>query len=310
MRIMKFLAIIFACLAFLISNILTAQSDTDASNADNGLSVESKRDGKWYLAQNQKLSSDLRMLKTGQPGIIDAYVLVAGLDGDPVFQKESAEAAKILSRRYNAQGRTVLLTTGEGSKQAQGSPANIASALAAIGQKMNLAEDVLILYTTSHGNDKIGIVYKDEAGSFGMMSPARMAQLISESGIKRKLVIISACYSGIFVYPLADDNSIIITAASGITSSFGCNPGNDWTFFGDALINNALRAPQSLSEAAASATGKIDEWEKKLSLEPSKPQTSIGSKSSIWLTPLEARMPKIATVPTGRPAIETTILTP
>jgi hypothetical protein len=283
----------------------TAQTAQDIANSDSGISTESGRDAKWYLAQHQKLSADFDTLKPQQPGIIDAYVLVAGLDGDPVFQKESAETAKVLSRRFNAEGRTILLASGKDSKLVQASPSNIAAALAAIAAKMDTAEDVLILYTTSHGNAKIGIVYKDDAGSFGMISPVRMAKLIEELGIKRKLVMISACYSGVFVPALANDDSIIITAASSSRSSFGCAPGNDWTFFGDALINNAFRSPLSVPKAAALAKEKIEEWEKKLDLKPSKPQTSFGTKSGLWLTPLEARMPTEPSTPTGRPATQT-----
>ena len=108
---------------------------------------------------------------------------------------------------------------------------------------------------------------------------------------------------------LANDDSIIITAASNSRSSFGCAPGNDWTFFGDAFINNALRSPVSVPKAAALAKEKIEEWEKKLDLKPSKPQTSFGAKSGLWLIPLEARMPTVPSAPTGRPSVETSKVT-
>ncbi len=304
MRILTKLAIFIMLTSFIPPSTSTAQTAEDIANADSGISTETKRDANWYLAQHQKLSADFDALKPQQPGIIDAYVLVAGLDGDPVFQKESSETAKVLSRRFNAEGRTILLATGKDSKRAQASPSNIAAALAAITAKMDTAEDVLILYTTSHGDAKIGIVYKDEAGSFGMMSPIRMAKLIEELGIKRKLVMISACYSGVFLPALANDDSIIITAASSSRSSFGCAPGNDWTFFGDALINNAFRSSVSLPKAAELAKEKIEAWEKKLDLKPSKPQMSFGKKSGLWLAPLEARMPTEPSMPTGRSAVD------
>jgi Peptidase C13 family len=302
MRMMTKLFAFSIFVTSLLSPMSFAQSDGDIDNANDGISIEKARDAAWYLAQNQKLSADFAALMPQRPGIVDAYVLVAGLDADPVFQKESAETAKVLARRFGAESRSIWLASGRGNDAAQASPANIAASLAAIAAKMDKSEDVLILYTTSHGNEKIGIVYKDETGSFGMISPRRLASLIKELGIKRKLVMISACYSGIFVEPLASDHSIIITAASDSRSSFGCTPGNDWTFFGDALINNALRSPQSLSLAAKQAKLLITKWEKKLDLKSSDPHTSFGDKTPEWLSALEARMPKEATLPIGRPA--------
>ena len=79
--------------------------------------------------------------------------------------------------------------------------------------------------------DKVGIIYKDGTNGFGMMGPRRLGDVINGLGIKRRLVMISACYSGIFIPPLSGEESIIITAASPVRTSFGCSPGNDWTFF-------------------------------------------------------------------------------
>ncbi|MEG3153273.1 peptidase C13, partial [Sphingomonas sp. ZT3P38] len=84
----------------------------------------------------------------------------------------------------------------------------------------------------------------------------------------------------------------------------GCVAENDWTFFGDALINRALRKPQPLDSAMAEAIALIDGWEKRGNLKSSLPQQSVGVEVGIWLKPLETRMPKAGTAPVGKPSID------
>ena len=96
--------------------------------------------------------------------------------------------------------------------------------------------------------------------------------------------------------------SLIVTAASSSKTSFGCQADNDWTFFGDALVNHALRKPQPLAAAADEAVKTIAGWEREGKLEPSDPQVSIGAGAAAWLGVLDARAPKAAGTPVGKPA--------
>jgi hypothetical protein len=291
--------------ALALSFTTSASAQVNEDMAMNGWSMEQNRTPAWHLSQHEKLSKAIAKIEPQRAGVVDAYVIAIGLDADPVFQKESAEALKVIERRYGASGRSILLATGSADTP-QGSPANFATALAAIAAKMNVKEDVLVLYTTSHGDPKLGLVYKDAENGFGMIAPRRMKALFDELGIERRILLLSACYTGVFVPIMATKDSIVVTAASSKRPSFGCTPGNDWTFFGDALINNALRKPQPLEKAAEEATELIDAWEDKMKLQASNPQVSIGEDSSIWLTAIEARMPKTETPKVGRPALETT----
>jgi hypothetical protein len=294
-------------LAMLLTTASSAQ--VNEAMAINGWSMEQNRTPAWHLAQHEKLGKALAKIGTQRKGLVDAYVVAIGLDSDPVFKKESAEVLNVLERRFGAEGRSLLLAAGSGtngSDAPQGSPANLAIALAAIAAKMDVKEDVLVLYTTSHGDKKLGMVYRDGDNGLGMIAPKRLKSILEELGIKRRVLLISACYSGVFVSELSDKDSIIVTAASSSRPSFGCTPGNDWTFFGDALVNNALRKPQPLGKAAEEATGLISTWEAKLGLQASNPQVSIGSNTDKWLAALEAGMPKTESAKVGRPAIETT----
>lgn len=282
-----------------------SQAEVTASLAL-GPELQRGRSAKWTLAEHRRLTQALAAIQPQRKGVVDAYVVAIGLDSDPVFGREAREAGKVLSRRFGAAGRTIVLAGTDGSKPSElpsGSLESLTLALARIAEVMNPAEDVLVLYSTSHGA-KVGIAYHDGDEGFGLLPPARLAALLDELGIKRRLLILSACYSGIFVPALASEDTALFTAASSERPSFGCMAENDWTFFGDAMINHALRKPQPLAAASDEARGLITQWESGGNLQPSEPQVSIGARVPAWLAPLEARMPKAATQPVGRPATE------
>ena len=275
--------------------------------AKNGWSMEQGRSAAWHLAQHKRLSTAITALQPQKNGVIDVYIVSIGLDSDAVFGREAGEAAKVLSRRYGATGHTIFLAAGaddQGSGTPQSSPPNLATALAAVAAKMNLREDVLILFATTHGDPDSGLAYRDGNKGYGAIAPVRLASLLDGLGFERRMILLSACYAGVFLPLLTNENSIIVTAAASNRTSFGCAPGNDWTFFGDALINNGLRKAQPFDKATEEAVGLIAQWEKSHQLLASRPQTFIGDKADIWLSPLEARMPKTDTPKVGKAAID------
>lgn len=274
--------------------------------ADGGTQIERDRPATHALAEHRRLTRALATLAPQRKGVVDAYILSVGLDSDPVFGREAREAVKVLARRYDAAGRTITLAGSDGkapSPLPMGSPTNIEAALARIAEVMNAQEDVLILYTTSHGAP-FGVVYNDGNEGYGAISPQRLAKLLDAHGIHRRLLIVSACYSGVFVPVLSGPQTAIVSAAASDRSSFGCMAENDWTFFGDALINRALRKPQPLGAALSEAIAQIAGWERQGNLKPSLPQQSMGVEVQKWLAPLEARMPKGATSPVGKPSVD------
>jgi hypothetical protein len=253
--------------------------------------------------QARRLDAALAALQPQRPGTADAYVLTVALDSDPVFAREAREAGRVLSARYGAAGRALTLAGPDGIRDdaPHGSITALLLALGHIGALMDGKEDVLVLYTTSHGND-LGLAYHWGDSGYGILSPRSMKQALTDAGIGRRVLILSACYSGVFVPALASPDTAILTAAASTRSSFGCVAENDWTFFGDALINRALRQPVGLEEAARMAGRSVAEWESKSRFLASLPQVNIGTNARAWLPQIEAQMPQLASAPVGRPA--------
>ncbi len=273
--------------------------------ADDGVQIERDRSPVAELEEHRKLDRALAALQPQRAGQVDAYVVVIALDSDPVFGREARVAGEVLGRRYGATGRTIVLAGTDGraaSTLPRGTPTTLAVTLARIAELMDVRQDALVLYTTSHGAP-FGLYYNDADNGYGAISPNRLAGMLNGLGIRNRLLILSACYSGVFVPRLQSETTAIITAASSDRSSFGCVAENDWTFFGDAMINRALRAPQPLATAFEQARTLVAGWEMQIHGQPSNPQVSIGANTMHWLGALEAHLPP-ATEPTGRPALQ------
>ena len=126
-------------------------------------------------------------------------------------------------------------------------PRNFAAAVHAIGGVMNKEQDVLVLFMTSHG-EQTGFALQ-VPGKTIELTPQQVAAALDGEGIKNRVVIVSACFAGIFVPPLANDNTIVLTAADAKNTSFGCAPERDWTYFGDAFFRQSLHPGADFANA-------------------------------------------------------------
>jgi hypothetical protein len=81
----------------------------------------------------------LAVLEPQRPGTVDAYVIVAALDPAPVFEREAREAARVLAWRFDAGGRTLVLTEDEGEDRADAaaSPERLAEAIRVVAAVMD-----------------------------------------------------------------------------------------------------------------------------------------------------------------------------
>jgi peptidase C13-like protein len=100
--------------------------------------------------------------------------------------------------------------------------------------------------------------------------------MLDRTGVRHKVVIISACYSGVFIPRLADADTLVITAADANHASFGCEDKAKWTYFGDAFFNVALRRATSLKDAFLLARSLVLKRELRQGFDPSHPQMAGG----------------------------------
>ena len=110
-----------------------------------------------------------------------------------------------------------------------------------------------------------------------MLTPPNLAEMLTRTGVRHKAVVISACYSGVFIPPLAGPDALVITAADANHPSFGCQDGAKWTYFGDAFFNVALRKAKSVTDAFATARELVLKRELRERFQPSNPQMAGGA---------------------------------
>jgi hypothetical protein len=152
--------------------------------------------------------------------------------------------------------------------------AAIDAAVTSAAAKMDREHDLLVLILTSHGSpDGVAV----QAGRHvEILSPSALASMLTRAGIRHRVIIVSACYSGVFIPPLASDDALVITAADSEHSSFGCQDKVKWTYFGDAFFNTALRHTANLRQAFDEARAIVRRRELRYHLVPSNPQIAGG----------------------------------
>ena len=95
-----------------------------------------------------------------------------------------------------------------------------------------------LLYYTSHGGPP-GVVL-DQEGQQMLVPPEVMADLVNQACPNRpSVVVISACFSGVFIPALQKNDRMILTAARSDRSSFGCGEGDKYPYFDDCFLSSS-----------------------------------------------------------------------
>lgn len=130
-----------------------------------------------------------------------------------------------------------------------------------------------LLYFTSHGAPE-GVLIDDK-----ILTPGILARIIDTACPGRPtIVIMSACYSGVFVRPLAQANRMILTAARPDRTSFGCGEDNVYPFFDDCVLKSSPSARDFAALAGAVKTCVAVREVAEGMRPPSEPQVWIGGE--------------------------------
>ena len=208
------------------------------------------------------------------PAKID--IVAFGLWGEQsVFASEAEGAARVIARQFGPVDKVVVRANSKRGGDA--TEDNLRATLAELGAKMDPERDLLFLVLSSHG-DQQGVGVQTPADQTSFITPIELRTMLRESGARLSVVIVSACYSGIFADAMAEPDTLVITAADDDHASFGCRDGAKWTSFGEAFFNDALTKTKSLPAAFALARGLVAEREQAEGFDPSNPQMAGGRR--------------------------------
>lgn len=232
-----------------------------------------------FHLQGELIERALGSIQPGRKGVREQYFVGFAPDGsEEVFVRELGYVRRLFDERFGTAGRSIALASSNNALEALpiASVTNLARALERVGRAMNSDEDVLVLFITAHGDREHRLSAWQPPLELTPLTPTALARMLHDSGIKWRVVIVSACYSGGFVEPLRDDNTIVITAAAADRTSFGCESGRDFTYFGEAFFLDALAKTASFTEAFEIARGIVTQREAAERLPASAPQISVG----------------------------------
>lgn len=246
------------------------------------------------VEQTQKtlLKAQIAGLSPSTKGAPAVFALGIAGWSDDVFLKELDGGLNIMAAMLPIHGRTVRLINNHETLQSAplADRRNFAAAVHAIAALMNKDDDVLLLLMTSHG-EPTGFGLRLPNGAMSELTAQEVAATLNNEGIKNRLVIVSACYAGTFVPPLQNDNTIVLTAADAKSTSFGCAPERDWTYFGDAFFHQSVRPGRDFQQAFDNARVLIEGWELMDRAPPSHPQGFFGPALVAKLAPFLAAPP-------------------
>lgn len=237
-----------------------------------------------------------RALAAIQPGGAQRtlyFVGAAGYADQDVFMKEVQFVQQLLQRRYAASLQSIVLINNPktASQIPIASSTSLRAALQKIGRVMNREHDLVFLYLSSHGSKDFKFSLDFGNMHFNDLDPEVLREMLDEARIVRRVIVISSCYSGGFIEPLKNDNSLIISASAADKTSFGCSNDADFTYFGRAYFQNGLQKTDSFIDAFALAKTEIAAREKQEGYESSDPQIWVGKHIRDSLAQLRQQHP-------------------
>ncbi len=221
------------------------------------------------------------------------FVGFAGDGDESIFKREAVFAQTVFADHFGSADRSMELINDIDDRDSYplATVTGLTDALKLLAERMNPDQDVLVLTLTSHGSRE-GIAVSNGSLPLLQLGPTELRQALDEAGIKWRVLIVSACYSGVFLEPLETDSTLIATASDAEHSSFGCADDRDLTYFGEAFFKDSIPTTPTLEEAFKKAADLIQHRETAEHLEHSNPQLYVGSAIRQKLAPLEKDRPQ------------------
>ncbi len=247
------------------------------------------------FAQSLRIDRALAAIHPDASPAPQAFFLgFAGVGEQKVFAQEIGLAARVLTERYGMQNRALSLINDQRDLERAplASVSGLAYALRGLAQRMHLDRDVLFLVISSHGTKDPAIAVSNSDLPLDDMTAEDLAQVLDDSGIKWRVIIISACYAGGFIDALKNPRTIVIAAAAADRTSFGCSNDRDLTYFGEAFFRDALPEAHSLPEAFERARSAIALRERRERVDASNPQAYFGAELTAKLAAMKDHAPQ------------------
>jgi hypothetical protein len=230
--------------------------------------------------QNMLLDHALSDIADERPAATDLYFVgFAPYGRDDGFRNDVDAAQKVMDERWGTTDRSLLLINSPQTLLTTpfATITNLRETLNEIGAAIDAEDDVVMLYLTSPGGRGPRLTADLPPLSLVELTPPGLRQLLDDAGIKWRIIVVSACYSGGFIEPLQDDNTLIVTSTRAGQASPGCGKAGESTVFGEAFFQKGMGTTTSFAAAFDVAKMRVAERERDAKIaQPSEPQWWIG----------------------------------
>jgi hypothetical protein len=239
---------------------------------------------------NQRALLDAALAGVGprDPNRINLYFLgIAGDGSQEVFRREVDFVRAEFDRSYGTQGRSLSLINSRNTLDSapMATMTSIREALSVIASRMDKEKDILFVYLTSHGSEEHDLTLDVDGMNLRSLPAKELGSLLAATGVRWKVVVVSACYAGGFIDYLKDDSTLAIAAARRDRRSFGCADENDFTYFGRAYFKESLPESDSFEQAFHKAETLVAQWEERDQTAAGKKDESSNSYPQMYDTP-------------------------
>ena len=231
-----------------------------------------------FYDQPSQILAAVSRVESAPQGAAGVYFVGFAGDGEQgVFRRETLFASQVFAERFGSGPRTVLLVNNVEDRDTYplASVSGLAHTLKALASRMHVDDDVLALFLTSHGSED-GLEVENGSLPLSQLAPGDLRHALDDSGIKWRILVVSACYAGVFKDELKTDTTVIITASDATHTSFGCEDDRDLTWFGEAFLKDSLPRSATLEEAFHRAAALVARREDAERQPHSNPEMYVG----------------------------------
>lgn len=200
-------------------------------------------------------------------------VLMTGDDSINAFDNARKKVAEVITNE-GVEPSNIIHLSRSSSQQVGGVKASSAANFrqAFVDQNLN-TWDACFAFITSHGS-RSGFYIRGQSD----FTPAAYNSILQDTcGDRPTVILVSACYSGIFAEPvMRKPNRIILTAASKDRTSFGCEAEATYTYWDGCLIDSFATPARTWGDLYASIKTCIERKEGAQGETPSQPQGFFG----------------------------------
>src|SRR5206468_1889556 len=183
------------CLNF-DTRLWVAEEPEQTQDADDTDQVEAL-----FYDQPAQILAAVARAQSAPSGTTGVYFVGFAGDGEQaVFKRETLFASRVFAERFGSGERSVLLVNDVEDRDSYplAGVSGLAQTLKVLAPRMHADDDVLVLFLTSHGS-RDGLEVENGSLPLSQLAPTDLRQALDDSEIRWRVVVVSACYAGVFL---------------------------------------------------------------------------------------------------------------